>query len=65
MKSFKKNTAVKNTTSVWSDSFQKYYSWKKSQIKKGSKTLQILPKAATHLSKYGKANSKKPEARNE
>ena len=39
--------------------FQKYYSWKKSQIKKGSKTLQILPKAATRLTKYGKVNSKK------
>ena len=41
--------------------FQKYYSWKKSQIKKGSKTLQILPKAATHLPKYGKQTAKKPK----
>ena len=41
--------------------FQKYYSWKKSQIKKGSKTLQILPKAATHLTKYGKQTAKKPK----
>ena len=49
------NTAVKNTTRKLG---QKYYSWKKIQIKKGSKTLQILPKAATHPTKYGKANSK-------
>ena len=43
--------------------FQKYYSWKKSQIKKGSKTLQILPKAATHLTKYGKQTAKKPKVK--
>ena len=46
-------------TKVWSDVFQKYYNWKKSQVKKGFKTLQILPKAAAHPTKYGKANSKK------
>ena len=38
--------------------FRNVIAEKKAKWKKGSKTLQILLKAATHPTKYGKANSK-------
>ena len=58
MKYFQKGTAVKNTTRTFGRMCFRNITGKK-KSKKGSKTLQILPKAATHPTKYGKANSKK------
>ena len=60
MKYFQKNTTAKNTTRIFRlKCFRNITAGKRSQIKKGIKILRILPKAATHPTKSGKANSKK------
>ena len=62
MKYFQKNSIAKNTTQTFGlMCFRNIIAGKKAKYKKGSKTLQILLKAAKHPKKYGKANRKKDE----